>query len=404
MADDFDCTTDALSRATRDSNSSTVNTISEAETQCVLNTWFQQQFTYHEPQHILLIACYVPLFLLAAIANTLVIIVVVKYHYMRSVTNYFLVNLSAADLLVTLICMPMAVSGSVSKLWLYGSVMCKLTHYIQGVAVGASVFTITAMSIDRYLAIRHPMAFRKIFNRRTTIAVIVVLWLAALAIFSPLLRAYSLAEVASGYAFCYESWHDSERRGASLAFFVLVYAVPGSIVVMAYSLMGRRLCAISPPFSEDSMASTKQGRSVVRERRRVARILLLLAVLFALCWLPYNALSLATDMLGGQAGAPLRTALRFTLLLGHANSAVNPVLYCFLTRTFRSAARELIVSRNSLLASRHHQRHKVSCYNAKAALYDWQQKGTRYEGEPGNLQKAVVLVVVAVVVVAGAAR
>ncbi|XP_047002140.1 gastrin/cholecystokinin type B receptor-like [Schistocerca americana] len=276
-----------------------------------------------------------------------------------AVTNYFLVNLSAADLLVTLICMPMAVSGSVSKLWLYGSIMCKLTHYIQGVAVGASVFTITAMSIDRYLAIRHPMAFRKIFNRRTTIAVIVVLWLAALAIFSPLLRAYSLAEVASGYAFCYESWHDSERRGASLAFFVLVYAVPGSIVVMAYSLMGRRLCAISPPFSEDSMASTKQGRSVVRERRRVARILLLLAVLFALCWLPYNALSLATDMLGGQAGAPLRTALRFTLLLGHANSAVNPVLYCFLTRTFRSAARELIVSRNSLLASRHHQRHKI---------------------------------------------
>ncbi|KAJ4428934.1 hypothetical protein ANN_25930 [Periplaneta americana] len=39
------------------------------------------------------------------------------------------------------------------------------------VSVGASVFTITAMSIDRYLAIRHPMAFRKIFNRTTTLFV-----------------------------------------------------------------------------------------------------------------------------------------------------------------------------------------------------------------------------------------
>jgi hypothetical protein len=42
---------------------------------------------------------------------------------------------------------------------------------ISGVSVGASVFTITAMSIDRYLAIRHPMAFRKIFNRTTTLFV-----------------------------------------------------------------------------------------------------------------------------------------------------------------------------------------------------------------------------------------
>ena len=49
-----------------------------------------------------------------------------------SVTNYFLVNLSIADLLVTLICMPMAVGQNVSKLWIYGEVMCMLTTYFQG--------------------------------------------------------------------------------------------------------------------------------------------------------------------------------------------------------------------------------------------------------------------------------
>lgn len=49
-----------------------------------------------------------------------------------SVTNYFLVNLSFADLLVTLICMPMAVGQNVTKLWIYGEVMCMLTTYFQG--------------------------------------------------------------------------------------------------------------------------------------------------------------------------------------------------------------------------------------------------------------------------------
>ncbi|CAG7732486.1 unnamed protein product [Allacma fusca] len=51
--------------------------------------------------------------------------------FLNGVTNYFLVNLSVADLLVTLLCMPMAVGKAVTSLWLYGEIMCKLTHYLQ---------------------------------------------------------------------------------------------------------------------------------------------------------------------------------------------------------------------------------------------------------------------------------
>ncbi|KAI4481576.1 hypothetical protein M0802_013929, partial [Mischocyttarus mexicanus] len=105
-----------------------------------------------------------------------------------SVTNYFVVNLSVADLLVTMICMPVAVTQAVSLVWIYGEVMCKLSSYLQGVAVAASVYTITAMSIDRYLAIRSPIAFRRVFNRKSTVVVIVILWLIALSIFVPILQ------------------------------------------------------------------------------------------------------------------------------------------------------------------------------------------------------------------------
>ncbi|XP_015365680.1 PREDICTED: orexin receptor type 2-like [Diuraphis noxia] len=209
------------------------------------------QMKFTETRSIMLIGLYVPLFLVAAIANSVVIVVVIKYHYMRSVTNYFLVNLSIADLLVTFICMPMAVGQSVTGLWLYGETMCKLTSYLQGVSVGASVFTIAAMSIDRYLAIEHSMSFRKVLNRKSTIYV-----------------------------------------------------------------------------------------RMVRERRRVARILFVLAVIFALCWLPYNLLTLFLDLdialdKFGLDQEYLMKWYPFTLLLGHANSAINPLLYCFMTRNFR---------------------------------------------------------------------
>ena len=51
---------------------------------------------------------------------------------MRRVKNLFLLNLALADLLVTLICMPMVVGQTVFRLWVYGAVMCKLSVYTQG--------------------------------------------------------------------------------------------------------------------------------------------------------------------------------------------------------------------------------------------------------------------------------
>lgn len=313
-------------------------------------------------KNIVLVTLYVPLLVLAAVANILVIIVVVRYHYMRSVTNYFLVNLSVADLLVTLICMPAAISQAVIKLWLYGEFMCRVTFYLQGVSVGASVFTIMVMSIDRYMAIRHPMAFRKVFNKSTTLFVIVILWIVALSIFAPLIWVRQVAPLgipASNMnlaGFCYEKWSDSRLRLIyGVLCFVFVYAIPGTVVVLAYSLTGCRLCAISPPFDgpgNEGMASTRQGTRLVRERRRVARILLLLAVLFAFCWLPYNVVSLLFD-LGINKNIEL---FSYTLLLGHANSAINPILYCFMTRNFRRAVRELVLCSRVSLATRPHQR------------------------------------------------
>ncbi|XP_024222587.1 orexin receptor type 1-like isoform X1 [Bombus impatiens] len=330
---------------------------------------------FHSETNYLLIILYIPVMALAITANVLVIAVVFKYHYMRSVTNYFVVNLSVADLLVTTICMPVAVSQAISIVWIHGEIMCKLSSYLQGVAVAASVFTISAMSIDRYLAIRSPMAFRRVFNRRSTVLVIVALWLVALIIFAPVLRAMTLHSPSmelSNISF-HGSWtmtrnfsqntsrvshlppvfyicsEDFKPLGIQAPLFgavcfVLVYAIPGFVVILSYSMMGRTLCARKPPFDCDSVegsASSQQSFRLVRERRRIAWILLLLAVFFALCWLPYNVLMLLID-LGAVGGKTTRDALSYCLFLGHANSALNPVVYCVMTRNFRRSISEIL--------------------------------------------------------------
>ncbi|KAG8229694.1 hypothetical protein J437_LFUL015022, partial [Ladona fulva] len=179
------------------------------------------------------------------------------------------------------------------------------------------------------------------------------------------------------FAFCLEDWpaSGSERRLYGVFCFVLVYAAPGTVVMLAYVLMGRSLCAAAnaaasgrhPPFfhaghdgSGRVPGQVSCSSRVARERRRAARILLLLALLFAACWLPYNVLSLLLDLrphpppeMGGTGESlppPSPTeelimkAFPFTLLLGHANSAINPVLYCFMTNNFRRTVKAVLRS------------------------------------------------------------
>lgn len=78
-----------------------------------------------------LIAFYVVVFVVGIIGNFLVCFAVWRNASMRTVTNYFIVNLAIADFLVILICMPPTVLGDITETWYMGSVMCKIVKYLQ---------------------------------------------------------------------------------------------------------------------------------------------------------------------------------------------------------------------------------------------------------------------------------
>lgn len=299
-----------------------------------------------------IIALYVPVFLSALIANVLVIWVVIRDHYMRSVTNYFLVNLSIADLLVTLICMPEAAIKAYKSNYDLGRYPCKVSSYLQCIAVSASIFTITAMALDRYLAISRPFArFYTKFNKKTTVFVIVLLWLTAIILLFPMFLIVDLVEDPIHYAnvsvtieMCHENWDNFDllpRQTMGIVWFVCMFAIPGAIMLYGYSMMGKILCSVEPPLAMVHERSPMQQR--IRSRRRVACILLLLAFIFAVCWLPYHTFLLLLDMNEASDSNDGAKGLNtYFLLLGHANSALNPIVYCALSRRFRKSIKDLL--------------------------------------------------------------
>lgn len=125
---------------------------------------------------------YILIFVLALFGNGVVCYIVVSTPRMKTVTNYFIVNLAvggklwwpiahiysqntnnamsfdSTDILMSLFCVPFSFfSILLLQYWPFGSVMCHLVNYSQAVSVLVSAYTLVAISIDRYIAILWPL-------------------------------------------------------------------------------------------------------------------------------------------------------------------------------------------------------------------------------------------------------
>lgn len=100
-------------------------------------------------QQLSFIMCFSLIVLAGAIGNAIVIWIVLAHQRMRSVTNYFLVNLSVADMTTSMFNVIFNAVFMMHSHWPFGETYCKVTNFISLLTVSSSVFTITAMSIDR---------------------------------------------------------------------------------------------------------------------------------------------------------------------------------------------------------------------------------------------------------------
>jgi len=84
----------------------------------------------------IMIALHAVVFVVGLVGNALVCVAVYRNHSMRTVTNYFIVNLAVADFMVIFFCLPPTVVWDVTETWFLGTALCKIVVYFQ---VGHSV-------------------------------------------------------------------------------------------------------------------------------------------------------------------------------------------------------------------------------------------------------------------------
>ncbi|KAF7646741.1 hypothetical protein LDENG_00183310 [Lucifuga dentata] len=269
-----------------------------------------------------LIAGYIVVFFVSLIGNSLVCFAVWKNRHMRTVTNYFIVNLSFADVLVTIICLPASLVVDITETWFFGNTLCKVVPYLQTISVSVSVLTLSCIAQDRWYAICHPLMFKSTAKRARKS--IVIIWVVSCIIMIPqavVMECSSLVpeltNKTSLFTVCDENW------GAEIypkiyhsCFFIATYFAPLCLMVLVYIQICHKLWCQQIPgntsvlqrkwgFIQGSAHTTGSRETTrvrsgtvcaeikqVRARRKTARMLIVVLLVFALCYLPISVLNI----------------------------------------------------------------------------------------------------------------
>ncbi|XP_040855866.1 bombesin receptor subtype-3 [Ochotona curzoniae] len=273
------------------------------------------------------------------LGNAILIKVFFKTKSMQTVPNIFITSLAFGDLLLLLTCVPVDATHYIAEGWLFGRIGCKVLSFIRLTSVGVSVFTLTILSADRYKAVVKPLerqpsnAILKTCAKAGCIWVVSMIFALPEAIFS---NVYTLRDPNKNVTF--ESctpYPVSERllqEIHSLLYFLVFYIIPLSIISVYYSLIARTLykSTLNIPTEEQ-----RHARKQIESRKRIARTVLVLVALFALCWLPNHVLYLYHSFsYDNSAGVHFIVTL-FARILAFSNSCVNPFALYWLSKTFQ---------------------------------------------------------------------
>ncbi|XP_019901273.1 5-hydroxytryptamine receptor 4 isoform X1 [Esox lucius] len=306
------------------------------------------------PKWIALICFLSLVMLMSVLGNLLVMTAVCKDRQLRKIkTNYFIVSLAFADLMVSLLVMPFGAIELIHQNWIYGETFCLVRTSLDVLLTTASILHLCCIALDRYYAICcQPLVYR---NKMTPLRVALMLggcWVIPTFIsFLPIMQGWNsigIGEVIQkrksiGNATNSTACVFMVNKPYALTCSVVAFYIPLGLMVLAYqriyvtarahaqqiSMLQRAGGAAA---SADSADHQRNHR--MRTETKAAKTLCIIMGCFCLCWAPFFITNVVDPFINYTVPDQLWAAC---LWLGYINSMLNPILYAFLNKSFRRA-------------------------------------------------------------------
>ncbi|XP_065088799.1 neuropeptide F receptor [Ochlerotatus camptorhynchus] len=316
-----------------------------------------------DPAYHILIFLYSILIIFGATGNSLVVMAVARKPQMRTARNMFIVNLAVSDLLLCLVTMPLTLVEILTKFWPMGRLplLCKSIGTLQATSIFVSTISITAIALDRYQVIVYPT--RDSLQRMGAIVILTGIWIISLILASPMFITRRLIHYDVNFSslgieyvsYCIEDWPMARGRVYYSVFTLCVqYVLPILIVSIAYLRiylkLKHRLVVTTTTISTNANSKDLQP---VRERERGRRmqrtnyLLISIALIFGISWLPLNLFNLFADLYLSGITQEIMVAYAICHMMGMSSACSNPLLYGWLNDNFRKEFNEILCRKDT---------------------------------------------------------
>ena len=268
---------------------------------------------------------------MSLVGNVLVVSVVAMNRQMRTVTNYFKVNMAVADLLLTVSMAPYMVRVIIERetTWLggvFGEISCKLIMFVPPLCAACSILSLTAIAVDRFQAVVFPL--KRYITLKGSRRIIATVWIAGIAVSSYTFHANRSVLGSNGKWYCIQMY----TLTYVIALFVLFFALPLVTMSTLYGFTIHRLWIRKVPGNHSAQNQLRADNA----KKKALKMLLTIVCLFALCWMPVYVnlfiLHLSRDTF--PCGSP-RFLIFLGLFLPNGSSAFNPAIYAAYNEAFR---------------------------------------------------------------------
>ncbi|XP_069473656.1 neuromedin-U receptor 1 [Ambystoma mexicanum] len=303
---------------------------------------------------------YLAIFVGGALGNTLTCIVIFKHKIMRTPTNYYLFSLAVSDLLVLLMGMPL----ELYELWsnypfLFGKGGCYFKTLLFETVCFASILNVTALSVERYIAVVHPLKAKYVVTRNHAKRVIISVWLLSILCAIPNTSLNGILHVelpgrgvvpdSATCTIVKPRWmYNLIIQITTILFFFL----PMGTISILYLLIGlqlkrEKLLQVLEAKSGadcDSYQNVRLQQEKSR-RRQVTKMLFILVVVFGICWAPFHTDRLMWSFIDNWTVERHEMFGYVHIISGvffYLSSVVNPILYNLMSTRFREMFKEVM--------------------------------------------------------------
>ncbi|XP_068199164.1 trace amine-associated receptor 1-like [Antennarius striatus] len=284
---------------------------------------------------ILCVSLYVFLGLLAVLTtcgNLLVIISIIYFKQLHTSTNYLILSLAVADLLVGVLVFPLSMAFTVTSCFYHEGFFCKVRGSFDITLSQASILHLCCISIDRYYAICQPLSYKCKINDRVIGIMILVSWgISALIGIGIIIAGFNQGKCEDG---CLLDALISTTVGCIFSFFVPAIIML-SIYLKIFLVAQRQANSIQNTICQNR----NSGITVSKMERKATKTLAIVMGVFLLCWTPYFLCIIFQPLIYDITPIALIETLNWFTLF---NSMLNPFIYAFFYRHFRSSFKIII--------------------------------------------------------------